>query len=428
MKLFFFSLLLLFISSKSYSIDVQDTIENTILNNPKIKIGLEKLTESKELIENSIGQKLPNVTTSISGTFAKSELNTSTSSTTPETFTDSYKLTVTQNLYDAGYNDLEIERSKILYENEIINFKITIQNLILDAVNGYLTVINNQKSLEATKKNFESISKALEETKTKYDLGSASLYELQSAQSSFAIANANLFAAKQNVIISKKTFYRIAGLEPINLEDNINIDDLLNFDSSIKNALKNNLNLLKITNDIASKEILLLKEKKTKKPNLDFTGTAEYSDSGRIDPGTETTKGSLAITLTIPLFQQGIDNSNIRKYRSQILQSELNYEDYIADLQILISNSFKDFHISKINMDSNKAIIKASETSLEKLKQEFLNGTKTITDVIDEESQLLSAKVDFFNSKKDYLNNYFKIKSYEGLLLNIFEKYLPEFY
>jgi len=428
MKLFFFSLLLLFISSKSYSIDVQDTIENTILNNPKIKIGLEKLTESKELIENSIGQKLPNVTTSISGTFAKSELNTSTSSTTPETFTDSYKLTVTQNLYDAGYNDLEIERSRILYENEIINFKITIQNLILDAVNGYLTVINNQKSLEATKKNFESISKALEETKTKYDLGSASLYELQSAQSSFAIANANLFAAKQNVIISKKTFYRIAGLEPINLEDNINIDDLLNFDSSIKNALKNNLNLLKITNDIASKEILLLKEKKTKKPNLDFTGTAEYSDSGRIDPGTETTKGSLAITLTIPLFQQGIDNSNIRKYRSQILQSELNYEDYIADLQILISNSFKDFHISKINMDSNKAIIKASETSLEKLKQEFLNGTKTITDVIDEESQLLSAKVDFFNSKKDYLNNYFKIKSYEGLLLNIFEKYLPEFY
>ena len=428
MKLFFFSLLLLFISSKSYSIDVQDTIENTILNNPKIKIGLEKLTESKELIENSIGQKLPNVTTSISGTFAKSELNTSTSSTTPETFTDSYKLTVTQNLYDAGYNDLEIERSKILYENEIINFKITIQNLILDAVNGYLTVINNQKSLEATKKNFESISKALEETKTKYDLGSASLYELQSAQSSFAIANANLFAAKQNVIISKKTFYRIAGLEPINLEDNINIDDLLNFDSSIKNALKNNLNLLKITNDIASKEILLLKEKKTKKPNLDFTGTAEYSDSGRIDPGTETTKGSLAITLTIPLFQQGIDNSNIRKYRSQILQSELNYEDYIADLQILISNSFKDFHISKINMDSNKAIIKASETSLEKLKQEFLNGTKTITDVIDEESQLLSAKVDFFNSKKYYLNNYFKIKSYEGLLLNIFEKYLPEFY
>ena len=42
MKLFFFSLLQLFISSKSYSIDVQDTIENTILNNPKIKIGLEK--------------------------------------------------------------------------------------------------------------------------------------------------------------------------------------------------------------------------------------------------------------------------------------------------------------------------------------------------------------------------------------------------
>ena len=125
-KIVIFILFLLY-SFQSLSLDVEKTIESTITSNAKVKIGLEKLNESKELIEKSTGAKLPTVTSTISGTYSKSELETSTSTTTPETFTDKYKITVTQNLYDAGFNDLEITRSKILYDNEIINFQLTIQ-------------------------------------------------------------------------------------------------------------------------------------------------------------------------------------------------------------------------------------------------------------------------------------------------------------
>ena len=53
------------------------------------------------------------------------------------------------------YNKLEIERSKILFENEVLNFSDNIQNLILDAINGYLTVINYEKLLDTTKNAFQ---------------------------------------------------------------------------------------------------------------------------------------------------------------------------------------------------------------------------------------------------------------------------------
>ena len=415
------SFVIIFYSFQSFSINVNKTIESTIENNPKVKIGLEKLSESRELIENALGAKLPKITSTISGTYS----NSTTSTTTPETFTDKYKLNVTQNLYDAGYNDLEIVRSKILYDTEIINFKIILQDLILDAIMGYLVIINYEKSLEATLKNYESVLKALEETKTKFNLGSSTLYELQNSESLFAIAKVNLFVAEQNLTISKKSFERIVGLQPIDLEDVVDTDTSVNLLAVIDKAMDNNLNLKLIANDIKNKEILLLKEKKTKQPNLDLTGSAEYSDDGRIDTGTETTKGTITLTSTIPIYQQGIDDSNIRKYKSQILQSELNYEDLKEDLQIQISNTVKDFKISDAKMKSNLAIIKANETALESLKQEYDIGTKTITDLIEEEGKLLSTKVDYLNFKKDYLVNYFKIKSLEGTLLNIFENYLP---
>ena len=46
-------------------------------------------------------------------------------------------------------------------------------------------------------------------------------------------------------------------------------------------------------------------------------------------------------------------------------------------------------------------------------------------DLVDEEEKLLIANVNFLNSKKNYLINYFKLKTLDGSLINLFEDYLP---
>ena len=425
MKIFLQILFFIFLSSNLNALNIDEAIKSTILNNPKVKIAIEKLTESKELMSYAYGSKKPTLTSTISGTYANADKNTSTASTTPETLTDKYQLTLSQNLYDAGYNELEIARSKILFNDEVIQFKITLQNLILEAIEGYLTVINYEKSLEANQKNYDSVSKAFEETKTRFDIGSATLYDLQNAEASFAIASSNLFAAEQNVQISNKSFKRVVGLQAINLEDQLNINNLVNLSNTIETAMDQNLNLLLAKSDIENKKILLLKEKKSKKPSLDISGTAEYSDSGRVDSGTELTQGSVALTLTIPLYQKDQDNSNIRKYHSQILQSEIYLEDFREDILILIYNTYKDLQISESNMSSNQIVIQSIETSLNSLNEEYNIGTKTITDLVNEEEKLLNANVNYLNSKKNYLTNYFKLKSLDGSLIKMFEHYIP---
>ena len=425
MKIFLQILFFIFLASNLNALNIDEAIKSTILNNPKVKIAIEKLTESKELMSYAYGSKKPTLTSTISGTYANADKKTSTASTTPETLTDKYQLTLSQNLYDAGYNELEIARSKILFNDEVIQFKITLQNLILEAIEGYLTVINYEKSLEANQKNYDSVSKAFEETKTRFDIGSATLYDLQNAEASFAIASSNLFAAEQNVQISNKSFKRVVGLQAINLEDVLNINNLVNLSNTIETAMDQNLNLLLAINDIENKKILLLKEKKSKKPNLDISGTAEYSDSGRVDSGTKLTQGSVALTLTIPLYQKDQDNSNIRKYHSQILQSEIYLEDFREDILILIYNTYKDLQISESNMLTNQIVIQSIETSLNSLKEEYNIGTKTITDLVNEEEKLLNANVNYLNSKKNYLTNYFKLKSLDGSLIKMFEHYIP---
>ena len=419
--------IIIFSFNNLYALNIDESIKSTIENNPKVKIAIEKINESKEIVVFAKGSKLPTITSTLSGTYSNSDTETANVSSTPETFTDSYKITVTKNIYNFGISDLEIERSKILLNNELIIFKSTIQDLILDAINGYLTVINYEKSLEANKKNYDSVNQALEETKTRYDLGSATLYNLQNAEASFALSKTNLFIAKQNLLISMKTFKKIVGTEAVNLEDILKFNSNLDLKNIVKNSVKNNLNLHLISNDIKNLEILILKEKKSKKPTLDITGTGLYSNAGRLESGTEKTSGSIALTLTIPLFQKGQDNSDIRKYQSQKLQAEMKFEDEKENLEILISNTFKDYLINREQMKSSEIVIRSIETSLNSLKEEYEIGTKTITNLVEEEEKLLNAKVSLLNTKKNYLLNYFKLKSLDGSLINLFEGYLPAF-
>ena len=422
-----FLIFLIFLSNSLYALDIDEVIKSTIETNSKVQIAVEKLNESKELIENAYNKKLPTITSTISGTYSNSDSSTSTTNTNAETFTDKYKLLLSQNLYDAGEKNLEIERSKILFDNELLNFKITIQNLILSAIDGYLTVINYQKSLDASKKNFDSVSRFLDETKTKFDLGSATLYDFQNAESAYAIAETNFFIAQQNYNVSKITFNRIVGLEPLDLQDIIDFNkdiDLMKFLSNVENK---NYNILLLINKIKNSEILLAKEKLSNKPSLDLSASVEYSDSGRIDSGTEKTNAALGLTLTIPIFQQNNDKSDVRKYQSKLLQSELTLDDSMENLKIQASNLYKNYLISKSNISSNTKQLKSIETSIMSIKEEFKIGTKTITDLIEVESDLLTVNVNYYSSRKDLILNYFNIKALEGSLLGTFENYLPDY-
>ena len=423
----FLTIIFLLFANTVFAIDIDEAIKSTIEKNPKVKIAYEKLIESRELIENAYNEKLPTITGIISGTYSTSDSTTSTATTTPETFTDKYKLSLSQNLYDAGEKDLEIERSKLLFDREVINFNVTIQNLILTAIEGYLTVINYEKSLEASNKNFDSVSRFLDETKTKFDLGSATLYDLQNAESAYAIAETNLFIAQQNYEVSKITFNRIVGLKAINLEDVIDLDRNINLNSFLENVEKNNYSLALLNNDIGNSNLLLAKEKLNNKPSLDLSTSVEYSDSGRIDSGTEKTNGTIGLTLTIPIFQQNNDKSDIRKYQSQLLQAELTLDDAKQDLSIQASNLYKNYLISKSNITSNNKQIESIQTSLESIQEEYNIGTKTINELIDAESELLNVKVNLNTSKKDMILNYFNIMALEGSLISSFEKYLPEY-
>ena len=49
----------------------------------------------------------------------------------------------------------------------------------------------------------------------------------------------------------------------------------------------------------------------------------------------------------------------------------------------------------------------------------------SMSDLVEGEENLLNANVSFLNSKRDFLLNYFELKSLDGSLIKLFDEYLP---
>ena len=142
MKLFsflVFNLCFLFLNN-AFALDITNTVKSTVNNNLKIKIALEQIRESEELIVSAYGNYKPDITLNLTEKQSSTETKTSTTTTTTNKLADTYSLSVTQNLYDGGNKNLNLEKSKILFKKQIEDFNITINDLILSAINGYLSV------------------------------------------------------------------------------------------------------------------------------------------------------------------------------------------------------------------------------------------------------------------------------------------------
>lgn len=418
-------IIFLIFSFNVYALDVNKTIKSTVENNIKVKIALEKINEAKELISSSYGGYRPDISIKLIEEKSSTETTTASTTTTTDKLSDSVSLKITQNLYNGNRTSLDLEKSKILFNKEVENFYLTLNDLTLKAIEGYLTVQMYEKSLTVTEKNYEILKKIYEDTLNKKNLGVSTLSDLKYAESSYLVAKSNLLISQGDLNIGKKTFKQIVGLEPINLETVVNINKDINFNNVLKNASKFNheLNILNFDYEVSLIDLQI--QKNIKLPSLDLTGDVSYKDDVAAK-GTESTSGSISATLSIPIYQKGIENSDIRKYQSKLLQSEYIINDKKESIELDTSILINNYKIYQSQLESSLVQIEANKILLDVLTKEYESGIKTFTDLIDQEEQLLEAYLYNFSKNKDLLITYFQILAIEGKLVEVFKDYLPK--
>jgi TolC family type I secretion outer membrane protein len=310
-------------------------------------------------------------------------------------------LTVTQPLYRGGRTVAGTERA----ENEVLaqrsRLADTEQTVLLNAVTSYADVWRDQSVLELNINNEQVLSRQLEATQDRFDVGELTRTDVAQSESRLSSATADRIGAEGNLSSSRSTFENVIGIYPGVLEqppvptglpeNREAIVDLA--ESANPNVLATNYDELAAMRSVREVTGELL-------PRIELQGSVGYQH----ERSSRTSEGSSAEVLavvTVPLYQQGAVSSRVRESKQVASQRRLLVREAIRQARDDAISAWESLLTARAQIVALQQTVRANEIALEGVRQENAVGARTVLDVLDAEQELLDAQVSLVSAQRD---------------------------
>lgn len=123
---------------------------------------------------------------------------------------------------------------------------------------------------------------------------------------------------------------------------------------------------------------------------------------------------SAGVTVSVPIFDNRRNMSNVKTAKLQQLSSKLDLQDKKNALSSTIEQYWLNANNGQQNYIAAKSRVKSQEASYELLNEQFQNGLKNTVDVLQGRDNVISAEQDMLQSKYTALLNIQLLKFYTG--------------
>jgi len=402
-------------SASSYALDLVDSYQLAIQNDPLLKQAYFKQYSVGETKAQSIANMLPTI--SATAKSSRDRINSKK---------DNYQRAGTQNYWNHAFSVnltqpvfhwdhwIQLNQSSNRIAKAEADYQAEKQNLLVKTVEAYFNILAAQDNLKFSNSELEAINKQLEQAKQRFDVGLIAITDVYEAQAGYDQALSDKIDAENTVDDSKEALIEIIGeieLTVLTLSKKINLLPPTPNDISewTKVANTNNLQIISALNqaEISRKDISL--QQSGHIPTLDIIANYGVSDVGSTF-GSRGDTQSVGLQFNLPLFQGGMISSRAKqaKYDHKVAKQAL-----IATKRLVkreIRNSFRDIKSTINRVQALKAAVASAESSLEATLAGSEVGTRTMVDVLSEQRNLYRAKRDFSRTRYDYLISGIKLK------------------
>lgn len=306
-------------------------------------------------------------------------------------------------------------------------YNLTQQALILRSTEAYFQVLIAQDQITLIQAQKAAILSQLEQAKATFEVGTATITDVNEAQARYDLTVAQEVAAINEHQIAKRAVQAITGEIPeklASIKADINVVPLQqSMEDWQEIARQNNLNIQ------IQQETLALAEQEIKRANAGHLPTldlvASYTDSlvnGSPTPfnaGNQLKIATIGLQLDIPLYQGGAISSQVRQavYNKQRAQDDLALARRQTDLEA--QRSFLNLNTSIAQVKALDQALISSQSQLDSTELGYEVGVRTSVDVLNAQQQLFSAKRDLLQARYNYLVNIIRLKSSAGLVAEI---------
>jgi len=268
-----------------------------------------------------------------------------------------------------------------------------------------------------------AILSQLEQAKANFDVGTATITDVNDAQARYDLIVAQEIAAINDHQITLRAVQAITGEIPQKLatvKADIKTHALeQSMDKWLEVAAENDLNI-QIRQDAVK-----LSAQEVERANAGHLPTVDavasytdtYANGSFYGFGSDLKNGTIGVQMQLPLYQGGSTSSRVR-------QAIFNKQKAQDDVEIARRQMKQDTQSAYLNLSTSIAQVKAyeqaltsSQSQVDSTKIGYDVGVRTSIDVLNAQQQLFSAKRDLLQARYGYLVNIIRLKAASGVIV-----------
>lgn len=329
-----------------------------------------------------------------------------------------YGIEFQQNVFQGGAMFASVRSARVQYDAVLANLNAIEQDVLIDAINAYVEVLNARAVMELNQNNERVLVEYYQFVKDGADVGkltktdvSQALARLEGAK--YAVIDAT--AKYENAI---EVFRRIYGRVPIKFSE-IDVTRVRYlFPESIRSAeedaLRNHPALRALdAREIAAKEKIKIAYKSIL-PSIDVRGSVQQMDN--VPFLDDITDSRVGVYLRVPLYDRGNAFANAEKVRANVAGI---HKQIVNARRVVLENlraAWNIYQSQEYAINATQASINANENALNGIQDEQKHGRRTVLDVLNAEQELLNSRVANVRAKHARIAAYFAVLAAVGNL------------
>ena len=398
---------------------LEEALAQAYANNPALGAQRARQRAVDESVPQALSGYRPTVRATAGVTRSGGNSTFNGGETGSEATSKSVGIQATQPLYDATVGP-SVRRAERTVEAQRATLLSNEQQILLNAAQAYLDVVQNQAVLELQANNEQVLRRQLDAARDRFRVGEYTRTDVSQSESRLAASIASRISAEGTLQASRATYERIVGSMPGKLKapkPRFKLPATL--DEAVEMARSNNPTVLAATYTEAAQREAVDQQFGRLLPsaNLSAQGTRNY-DPGR-SQGVEIKRSDnaqLTAQLTIPLYQAGLPEALTREAKHTANQARLQIEDSRRQAVETAISAWQALQTARASIESYQSQINAAQIALEGVRQEAQVGSRTVLDVLNQEQELLNARVNLVRAQRNEMVSAFNVLAAVGQL------------
>jgi HAE1 family hydrophobic/amphiphilic exporter-1 len=289
-------------------------------------------------------------------------------------------------------------------EDDVLRFR---QAVARDVSVAFQDALLARELVSITRENLAQRERHLEEARHRLEAGTATDYDVLSAEVAVQNARPEVIQAENLVVLSRDRLGVLLGLEGRRIEVSGSLERPLRsapgYEESAAAALERRPELALQSKRRAIQEELIVIARGGDRPRLDFQGSYGW---GSLEMGDNREEGVVAqgeIVLTYPFFDGFRSDGRVLQARSELRRLQIEEDKLRDEVRLQVSEALSRLQESSQILSAIGGTVTQARRLLEMAELGFTHGVKTNLDVQDAQLNLRQARGQLAKARRDHL-------------------------